>query len=102
MSLRSNADDVGQVDYDEAAATERSMHDWDRPARLSLTIVQTVATATGTDHESMEPLYSVLDPDAICDLMNSASDDSVRLSFTYEGCSVTVQSSGEITVTADT
>ena len=98
MSLRSNADDVGQVDYDEATATYRSMHDWERPARLSLTIVQTVATATGTDHESMEPLYSVLDPDALDALLSSPRENDLRLTFPYEGCIVMVESNGEITV----
>ncbi|MFW5955982.1 MAG: HalOD1 output domain-containing protein [Halorhabdus sp.] len=60
-----------------------------------MTIVQLVAVATGRDHESMEPLYSAIDPDAVNDFLGNAWDDTVTLSFSCEGCSITAESSGK-------
>ncbi|WP_327054001.1 HalOD1 output domain-containing protein [Halomicrococcus gelatinilyticus] len=61
-------------------------------------VVETVAAVTGTDPNSMRPLYSVLDADALDALLSSVRDGTVHTSFTFEGCSVTVASDGTVDV----
>lgn len=58
---------------------------------LSEDVIQVVAAARDVDATDLEPLYNVVDPDALDSLL-SCSDDSVEISFEYAGCEVTVTS----------
>lgn len=63
-------------------------------------VVTSVAQATGVDPLELEPLYNVVDPDALESIFAStdASSASLELSFTMEGCEVVVRGDGEVTV----
>jgi hypothetical protein len=69
----------------------------------SQAVVAAVAAETGADPMTLEPLYGVLDPDALDALF--AGDEStptappVRVEFTYAGCAVSVTGNGAVDVT---
>jgi hypothetical protein len=69
----------------------------------SQAVVAAVAAETGADPMTLEPLYGVLDPDALDALF--AGDEStptappVRVELTYAGCAVSVTGNGAVDVT---
>lgn len=62
--------------------------------KVSETIVSAVAELTGSDPVSLEPLYNVVDPDALGMLFNTSGfypDQSLpRVEFTYCDCDIVV------------
>jgi hypothetical protein len=67
----------------------------------SIAVVKTVAAATNREPTELKPLYEILDPDALDELIRSdgrptATDTSV--SFIWDRCNVTVNSSGDVVV----
>ena len=81
--------------------TYHAYHNWESSAPLLLTIIEAVAAVTGREPTALEPLYSVLDPDALDALMDSARETNVQITFTYEACAVSVAASGDIVVDLD-
>lgn len=69
--------------------------------RPSLAVVEAVTAETERDPLDLDPLYTQIDPDALDTLVASATDN-VRIGFTYEGCDVVVEGSGDISVTPAT
>lgn len=63
--------------------------DVDDDETISEVVVRTVASVTGDDPMTMVPLGTVVDSDALDALCARAPDDS-RLSFSFNGCRVTV------------
>lgn len=60
-------------------------------------VIEATAAATDTDPLDMEPLFGVVDPDALETLVaGPANGDSVSVSFEFEGRQVTVQRGGRI------
>lgn len=100
-SSKSDFDSHDRVGYDPTTDTYHNQIAWDDSDSLCITIITTVSAATGQETSALEPLYSVLDPDALEALMSHERDDSVRISFSYEGCAVTIAGSGEIIVQPD-
>lgn len=58
-------------------------------------VVHTVAEARGIDALELDPLYDVIDPDALNRLTNQTSE-FVTVQFRYAGCEVTVHCDGEV------
>ena len=75
-----------------AAAT--TTPDRDRPT--SERIVEAVADAADVSKLELQPLYEVVDPDALESLFRAGSTGTVR--FTYHGHRVVVSSHGDVTV----
>lgn len=73
-----------------------------RSGEISETVVTAVAAATGVDPLDLEPLYSVVDPDALnsmfCPSVGSPPD-SLEVQFSMAGCRVVVRGDGEVAVT---
>lgn len=63
-----------------------------------VTIVETVATVTDREPAAMEPLFAVIDPESLTDLVASARQTPIEVDFSYEGCRVTVSSHGSVVV----
>ena len=88
--------------YDSETETYHVRDALERPQPISVTVVQTVAAVTGTEPEDVEPLYDVIDPNALDALFRPVSEGSSRrtasVSFTLHGLDVTVHASGEIVV----
>ena len=55
----------------------------------SFRVVRAVAATTGRDCEELRPLYDVVDPDALDELISGSAAD-LRVEFRYEGCHVRV------------
>lgn len=66
-------------------------------------VVVTVADAKGVDPTALEPLHRVVDPDALNRLFASTDDGHARASgqvtFTYAGCEVVVDGTGDVDAT---
>lgn len=78
---------------DERAATNQA---------VSQEVISAVANVTGSDPTSLEPLYQVIDPDALDTLLESNGPSHnrspVRISFNYCGCEVEIDKTGEVHV----
>ena len=75
---------------------------------VCLSVVSAVARAVDTDPSRLEPLTTVVDPDALERLVAGGDDgredeegghDDDTVSFTMAGCRVVVDAGGDITVT---
>lgn len=68
----------------------------------SETVVTAVAEAKGVDPLDLDPLYTVVDPDALNDMFRptvGSTPSSVELQFSMAGCQVVVRGNGEVVVT---
>lgn len=74
--------------------------EWNGTDNPSSVVVRAVAIATQTEPTSMRPLYTAIDPTAL-DRFLTHGQPSGRprtLSFRFEGCDVSVDSTGRIVV----
>lgn len=68
--------------------------------RLVQRIVETVAdTREIAPSDLSTPLYEAVDPDALGRIQQSSDESSLRIQFAYEGCAVTIDGTGNVTVT---
>lgn len=67
------------------------------PEPVSQRVVENVAATKDTGPLTLDPLYDVIDPDALETLCNGAFDGSVT--FQYADCEVTVDGDGWVQVT---
>ncbi|WP_225333666.1 HalOD1 output domain-containing protein [Halomicrobium urmianum] len=99
MSSTTNpADEHDGIGYDPETDTYVSQHDWTDVEPLYLTVIETVSAVTETEPIAMEPLYSVLDPDALETLLSTSRDSGVSISFLLDDCTVRVADDGEVSV----
>lgn len=67
------------------------------PDRLATAVIEAIADAADTDPMEMgPPLYTVVDMDALQSVL--ASDAGVRVTFEYDGRTVTARSDGTVVV----
>lgn len=70
---------------------------------ISDEVVLAVAEATDTDPTELEPLYDVVDPDALDQLfrthLNGHPRTDGRIVFSMDGCEVTVHANGDVVAT---
>lgn len=81
--------------------TYKASHDWTNPESLSDSVSEAVAVALGADIGELEPLYTVIDPDALNQLFESVASThrmEGTVSFTFNGCTVRVSANGKIVV----
>ena len=76
---------------EQACRTEYNDHH-----SLTYTVVEAVAVVTGQDLFEVGPLHETVDPDALAQLFTES--DSGRVEFTIDGCHVTIEATGEISV----
>ncbi|WP_121741833.1 HalOD1 output domain-containing protein [Natronorubrum halophilum] len=89
------------VGHDPTTGTFHARFDAD-PDAVVVTIVETVATITNRDPIDMTPLFETVDPEALTDLVVSNRAQPIEVSFSYEGCRVTVSSDGTVVVEKST
>lgn len=61
-------------------------------------VVSAVAAVTNREATALSPLYATIDPEALADLVASARETLTEVTFSYEGCQVTVSSDGSVVV----
>ncbi|WP_152415780.1 HalOD1 output domain-containing protein [Halovivax asiaticus] len=89
---------------DERHETYYARIPFDQRDPVLTVLLSLVARTTDRDRLELAPLTDVVDPDAlerfVAHWADSGTDDEpvARLSFTYEGCDVTISASGEIVV----
>lgn len=67
--------------------------------RLVQRIVENVAaTREISPSELSTPLYEAVDPDALGRIQQSSDEPSLQVQFVYEGCLVTIDGAGNVTV----
>ncbi len=77
-------------------------HDRLEDGSLSVTIATAVATVLGREVTDLEPLHYSIDTDALERLFEPRADglrDGGTVTFEFSGCLVTVDATGEISVT---
>lgn len=65
---------------------------------LILTLVGIVSELTGRAETDLTPLYNAVDPTLINAALKASRESEVEITFTYEGCCVTLTSIGELIV----
>lgn len=79
----------------------RTTYDRSSETPLSIVVVDTVEAVLG-ETATLEPLYEVVDPDALDQLFQPKADGTPRpggeLTFTYSGCEVIVRADGDVIV----
>lgn len=66
-----------------------------------MSIVEKVAAHKGIDPLQIEPIYDVIDPDALDAIVNSADsrdDTPLQVEFEYSGCTICVTSGGDVDI----
>lgn len=81
-------------------------HTWESETSLSQTLFEALAAASERDATELEPLSSVVDPDALDTLFKPVDGSALRngdghVAFPFDGHRVTVTSRGDITVRRD-
>lgn len=73
------------------------------PAAPSQAIVERIAALEAVDHTELDPLYEVVDPDALDTLVGTTgqSDTALQITFTYHGYDVAVTGDGVVHVDDD-
>lgn len=81
----------------------RTRHDWEGSTGLYHTIVRAVSAVTGVKQMELQPLFDIVDPEALERLLTSHDDprEGAAVMFDYGGCDLTVHSSGEIVIRYD-
>lgn len=88
---------------DIASKTHTSTFIGESDAVPSICVIETVADALETDPRELGPLYEAIDPDALDRLFESPRQfASGCVTFTFEGCEVTVDANGWIAVSPGT
>lgn len=65
---------------------------------LSLRIIDALADATDTDPLELDPLYDVVDPEALDRFLEADPTGEATVQFSYHGHSVAVRSDGAVAV----
>jgi len=67
---------------------------------VSTRVVQRVATSTNQEVAQLPALYDTIDPDALDAIISSVSTNtsSLTIRFSYSGCQITINGSGEVSV----
>lgn len=84
----------GRIRTDEMPGTTLDYHH-DSP---SLRVVDALADLTDTDPLELDPMYDVVDPEALDQLVRPDANGDVSVQFTYDDHAVEVRSDGTVTV----
>ena len=97
---RRGAEDPRPGFASEAAASKGTYGSETPP---SICVVETVADALEADPTELRPLYEAVEPDALDTLFESSGGfTSGRVTFTFEGCTVTVDADGWVAASPGT
>lgn len=78
------------------SATTRRQTSPDRESP-STTVVRTVADRENCEPTDLRPLYQAIDPDALDTVANDATDNEIRVEFTYHGYEIVVDDHVHVT-----
>lgn len=87
-----------EATYDSETDTYRAIYQLDGSGSLVGAVIHLVSVATGNEPETMDPLYDVVDTDALENLFRPREEETGKIEFRYCGCEVTALSNGEVVV----
>lgn len=91
------------ITFDPETHTYRLPYDKRSDESVSTAVVRGVAAVTNTPTTELDPLFEVIDPDALECLFSTARGRSLRdhgwVSFEYNGCEVNVSATNEVEIT---
>lgn len=64
----------------------------------SLRVIDALADATDTDPLELDPLYGVIDPEALDQFIRADTDGNASVQFAYDGHDVEVRGDGTVAV----
>lgn len=65
---------------------------------LVQSVVEAISRAEDTDPTDLDPVYEVIDPDALNELFDGKRGNAGKVEFRYHGYDVTVRSDGRVTL----
>jgi hypothetical protein len=90
------------VERDTSGEVCVATRDWQSGETLACSVTEAVSEATDTAVDGMRPLFEVVDVDALNQVLESTSGSerprNASIQFEYEGCGVSIDSDGRITV----
>ncbi|WP_436346067.1 HalOD1 output domain-containing protein [Natronorubrum sp. FCH18a] len=89
--------DDDSTGYDPTTGTFHRQFDADSDTIIGA-IVESVGAVTNCDPTTMTALYETIDPEALATLVRSNRDRPIEVSFSYEGCQVSVSNRGTVVV----
>lgn len=85
-----------------ASGSAAVVRHWEPDESLLVPLLETIAELTDQRTDELEPLHSVIDPDALKMVLSpSHRVGDIHVSFSYEGCQITVSNTGELVVDPD-
>lgn len=96
--LRPTDGDTSSAVTLEGGWTVIGTHDWRSDGEVALSVIEALESHTGLDAMNLQPLFEVLDPDAMTLLLSSAQlgIETVEVRFPHSGLEVAVTSDGSI------
>ncbi|WP_458190893.1 HalOD1 output domain-containing protein [Haladaptatus sp. NG-WS-4] len=93
-----------RVGYDPETETYYAQYDTEDVENLTTTIIRSVSAVTGDSPQEFDPLYDVIDPDALEDLFdkprrNAPNHEGVYVTFKFASCELAINWDGEIQIT---
>ena len=93
-----------RIGYDPETETYYAQYDTENIEDLTTTIIRSVSAVTGVPPREFDPLYDVIDPDALKDLFakprrNAPDHNGVYVIFEFASCEIAINWDGEIQVT---
>ncbi|MFC7069567.1 HalOD1 output domain-containing protein [Halobaculum lipolyticum] len=89
--------DIDRSDDGDAGASVRAPAEEGTLDAVSIRVVECVADATSRRTTALEPLYGVVDPDALDALFPPVGRGGCSVSFRFEGTLVEVSGAGDVT-----
>lgn len=91
---------IDRVADDRRSGTVRARYDWSSMSPAAA-VVKTVSVAEDREPETLDPIYDVVDPDALDAIFGrttaDARDPDIQVSLIYAGYRVTVRGDGVVT-----
>lgn len=90
---------TGELEYDPATGRYHLYHDWESDEPLSYTVMQATLAVTGDGPCTGQPLMESVNLDALDELFvytEKPGGSLDRLTFSHQGCLVTVQRNGRV------
>jgi hypothetical protein len=84
---------------DSQNPSNSTSRNWDPDRSFVIPLIEVTADVTDQRRDELDTLHSVIDADALETMLTSTDQESkVQVSFSYEGCHVTISNTGSLVV----
>lgn len=90
-------DEIGDSWSDHTTDQFRIRHDRESDGPIAIAVAQGVAAVTGEEPTDIQPVYEVVDPDALDEIVAAIREERHgEVQFVLDDCEVTIKASGVI------